>query len=226
MGLAVFVVFVSGIYYSPITSLSKYEVVGARSVDRPRIDTIVGKLKSVPYFRVNGHQVESEVRQIEAIDRAEYTQNIFGRGRLTVAYRTPIAIVKSTRKIGMDAKGVLFETDALPAKLPTVVLPESATELPLTMLGPFPSGAVVELATRAKEIDSQASYTIGFDSKGALCLNVGRSKVIFGAADEIDKKLKALKEILDEEPNLLKDVQSLNLTEPSHPARTYKKQRE
>jgi hypothetical protein len=220
--MLVLVVFVTGMLYSPITGLSKYEVIGARSVDRPQIERIVGQLKGVPWLKVNGQQIESEVMRIQAVEHAEYSQIIFGRGRLTVKYRTPIAAIKSNRKIGMDAKGVLFLTDELPSGLPVVVRPESASELPLTVLGPFPSGVVADLAVKARTVDPQAQLTIWFNREGALCLNIGEAQVVFGAADEIDKKLKALKEILEEEPDLLGKLKRLNLTEPTHPAKTYK----
>jgi hypothetical protein len=224
--LAVIVVFVTGMLYSPITSISKYEVVGARPIDRPQIEHVMAQLKNVPWLKVNGQKIESDVTRIQAVDSAEYSQIIFGRGRLTVKYRTPIAVIKSNRKIGMDAKGVLFVTDELPKGLPVVVRPDSANEVPLTVLGPFPSGAIADLAVKARGIDPSAQLTIWFNRDGALCLNIGEAPVIFGAADEIDKKLKALKEILEQEPDLLGNLRSLNLTEPTHPAKTYKKQRE
>src|ERR1044072_9499985 len=118
--LALIVVVVSGMMYSPISRLTKYQVIGVHPVDRPVIDAIVGRLDKVPWLKVNGKQIESSVMQIQGIEAAEYSQNIFGRGRLTVKYRTPIASVRSNRKIGMDARGVLFGTDSLPPGLRVV----------------------------------------------------------------------------------------------------------
>lgn len=224
--LALIVVLVSGMLYSPITSLSKYEVVGAHDIDKVRMESIVSRLKGVPWVKVNGKQVESEVMQIQGVESSEYSQNIFGRGRLTVKYRTPVALIRANRKIGLDTRGVVFETDSLPTGLPTVVRPESASLLPLTVAGAFPSRTVAEVAVKAQGMFPKKTVTVWFNRKGALCVNLDKAQVVLGAADEIDKKLKALKEILDQEPDLLDKLESLNLTEPTHPAKTYKKQRE
>jgi hypothetical protein len=85
---------------------------------------------------------------------------------------------------------------------------------------------VADLAVKARSFDPKAQITIWFNRKGALCVNLGEAQVILGAADELDKKLKVLSEIIEQEPDLLTKLESLNLTEPTHPAKTYKKQRE
>src|SRR4051812_42181857 len=97
------VVFIRGVFYSPLTSLSRATVVGAKPMDQPRIDEILSGLNKIPCVMVNRRWVETRVQQIESVDHAIYSQNVFGRGRLEVFYRNPVAKVKGKDTIGMDA---------------------------------------------------------------------------------------------------------------------------
>ena len=126
----------------------------------------------------------------------------------------------------MDSSGVMFETEQLPADLPVVMRPESAKDLSLSIAGSFPSTIVAQLAIKAREMNPQEKLIIGFNKQGALCLNIGTGLVILGSCDDLDLKLHSLKEMLDQEPGLLANLESLNLTEPSHPARRKKNTRE
>lgn len=223
--LLVLVLF-TGLVYSPLSSLSKTTVVGAKAVDRPLIKGILAKLNGIPWIQVNPRWVETRVQGIEAVDHATYSQNIFGRGRLEVVYRIPVARVRAGKPIGLDATGVMFETDALPDDLPIVVRNDEAKDLPLTLVGSFPSQAVADLAPKAALLFPSQKLTIEFNSEGSLCLNSRGSLVILGSSDDLDQKLQSLKEILDRQPGLLARLEKLDLTEPTHPAMTYKKQRE
>ncbi len=224
--LAVIVVFVTGILYSPLTSLSKTTVVGAAPEDQENIRDILATLNGIPWIMVNPKWVETRVQRIEAVDHASYSQNIFGRGHLEITYRQAVARVRSNRPIGLDAAGVLFASGSLPADLPIVLRPQGARDLPLTLGAGFPSGYVAQLAMKARQMEPKEKLIVWFDSDGRLCLNIGTGLVILGGCDDLDAKLQSLKEILDGQPGLLAKLESLNLTEPSHPAKTYKKARQ
>lgn len=224
--VAAIVVFITGIVYSPLTSLSKVSVSGAKDVDRPQINEILKTLNKIPWVMVNKRWVETNVQRIQAVDQASYSQNIFGRGHLEVTYRVPVASVKGVSAIGLDARGVMFETDVVPDGLPAVIRPDTARDLPVAVAGGFPSGSVADLAVKTRQMFPQRKLIIWFNKQGFLCLNVDAGLVIFGSCDDLDSKLRALKDLLEQQPDLLAKVESLNLTEPSHPAKTYKKQRE
>ena len=226
--LAVIVVFVTGIVYSPLTSLSKVTVSGAKDMDRADIDSILGTLNRIPWVMMNPRWVESRVQRIEAVDHANYSQNIFGRGHLEVFYRVPVARVKSSKSltVGLDSSGVMFETDSVPDDLPVVEPSKDARNLPVALAGSFPAGDIAALAVKARQLDPVDKLTIRFDNEGSLCLNMGTGLVILGSSDDLDHKLQVLKDTLDRQPGLLAKLASINLTEPSQPVRTYKKQRE
>lgn len=224
--LAVVVVFVTGILYSPLTSLSKATVKGARPSDRADIDSILATLNKIPLIMVNPRWVETRVQRIEAVDHAAYSQNIFGRGHLEVFYRTPVARVRGNAPLGLDANGVMFETDSLPDTLPLVIRPDNARDLPLSIAGGFLATDVAQLAQKAHLQYPQEKLIIWFNKAGSLCLNMGTSLVVLGSSDDLDHKLQSLKDILDQQPGLLAKVESINMTDPTHPAKTYKKQRE
>lgn len=224
--LAVLFVLITGVLYSPLTSLSKTTVVGARPSDQSQLQEIMNHLNGIPWIMVNPRWVETQVQRIEAVDHANYSQNIFGRGSLNIAYRVPVARVKGAGPIGLDSTGVMFKTDELPDDLPVVMRPDSAKDLPMTAASGFPSTSVADLALKARQLDPQEKLNIWFNKEGALCLNMGAGLVILGSCDDLDEKLHALKEILTDQPGLLAKLVSLNLTEPTRPATTYKKQRE
>jgi hypothetical protein len=220
------VVLISGIMYSPLTSLSRATVIGAKPMDRPLIDGILANLNRIPWTQVNGRWIETHVQRIQGVERANYSQNIFGRGRLEVTYRTPVARVRGEKPIGMDLKGVMFETDTLPETLPLVVRPQSGKDVTVALASGFAAGKVADLAVQARQMEPKEKLTIWFNRDGALCLNIGSGLVILGSCDDLDVKLRSLKEILEQQPDLLGRLVSLNLTEPTRPAKTYKKQRE
>ncbi|HWA82871.1 MAG TPA: hypothetical protein VG820_05540 [Fimbriimonadaceae bacterium] len=220
------VVLVTGILYSPLTSLSKTTVVGAHAADEEEIRGILGVLNGIPWIMVNPRWVETRVQRIEAVDHASYSQNIFGRGSLQISYRVPVARIKANIPIGLDATGVMFKTDELSDALPVVLRPDSARDLPMTAASGFPSTSVADLAQKAQALAPQEKLTIWFNKEGALCLNMGTDLVVLGSCDDLDEKLHSLKEILDDQPGLLAKLESLNLTEPSRPVKTYKRQRE
>ncbi|MFI5385550.1 MAG: cell division protein FtsQ/DivIB [Fimbriimonadales bacterium] len=224
--LSLIAVVVSGLFYSPLTSLTTATVTGANAADQANIEGILSTLNGIPWVMVNQRWVETRVQRIEAVDHASYSQNIFGRGHLEIAYREPVARVRGSRAIGLDRTGIMFETGDLPANLPILIRPDDAKDLPMTIAAGFPSTNVAELAVRARQIDPQNQLVIWFNKEGALCLNIGTGLVILGSCDELDRKLQSLKEILDDQPGLLAKLESLNLTEPSHPAKTYKRQRQ
>jgi len=224
--LAILVVLVTGILYSPLTSISRATVEGARTADKNTIGGILGDLNRIPWIKVNPKWVESQVMRIQSVDHATYSQNIFGRGHLVVAYREPVARIRSSRLVGLDASGVMFETDQLPPDLPLITRPDPARDLPLTIVSGFPSALVADLAVKARQMAPNEKLSIWFDEGGSLCLNMGTGLVILGACDDLDAKLRSLKEFLDLHPGLLAKLDSLNLTEPSHPAMTYKKARQ
>jgi hypothetical protein len=172
----------------------------------------------VPWAQMNPRWVETQVQRIQAVDHADYSQNIFGRGRLEVFYRVPIARIRAEEKIGMDAQGVIFKTDDLSLDLPLVVRSQTAKDLPVSVMAGFPSGSVADLAVMARKLAPSEKLAIWFDKAGFLCLNMGTCRVTLGSSEDLDAKLRALKEILDERPGFLKEVKLLNLTEPSRPA--------
>jgi cell division septal protein FtsQ len=224
--LLVIVVFTTGFYLSPLTSVSKVAAVGVKPVDQANIDSILKTLNKIPCVMVNRRWVETRVQRIEAVDHASYSQNIFGRGRLVVTYRVPVARVRGRQAIGLDASGVMFETDQLPDDLPLVVRPENAKDLPAAIVSGFPGALVADLAVKARQLSPNQKLTIYFNQQGALCVSLSAGVVVFGGCDDIDLKLHTLKELLDQRPDLFTKVETLNLTDPSHPATTYKKQRE
>ncbi|HVT13428.1 MAG TPA: hypothetical protein VHE55_14270 [Fimbriimonadaceae bacterium] len=226
LALGIIVVFVTGILYSPLTSLSVTTVVGAHASDEGEIQGILSVLNGIPWIMVNPRWVETRVQRIEAVDHASYSQNIFGRGNLQIFYRVPVARIKANIPIGLDATGVMFKTDELSDALPVVLRPDSARDLPITAASGFPSTSVADLAQKAQALAPQGKLTIWFNKEGALCLNMGTGLVILGSCDDLDEKLHALKEILDDQPGLLAKLESLNLTEPTRPVKTYKRQRE
>ncbi|HTQ12017.1 MAG TPA: FtsQ-type POTRA domain-containing protein, partial [Fimbriimonadaceae bacterium] len=215
--IGILFVFVAGMLYSPLTSLSHVQIVGARSVDQATIESILGDLNGIPWIKVSGRSVEARVMRIEAVDHATYSQNVFGRGRLVVSYRVPVARIRSGKPVGLDATGVMFMTDQLPPDLPVVTRPESANDLPVTIVSGFPSAVVAGLAVKARDMAPHEKLSIWFDQEGSLCLNMGTGLVILGSSDDLDAKLHSLKEILDGQPGLLANLESLNLTDPSRP---------
>lgn len=212
-----------GLAYSPITSVVRARVDGARPFDEPRLRDILAKLQGIPGARINAKQVETEVLRLPEVRSAELTRNIFGSALLKVRYRRPIARVKNTGNVALTIDGVLYPANELGDDLPVVSLPPGEPKVMLTFAGNWQPVALAKLTARAREMWPGQRLEIALDDRGSVCLNMEDGRVVLGSPNDYEKKLDILEERLRRNPGELRNVVELNLTAPENPTVVRKK---
>lgn len=209
---------VIGLMFSKSTAMRTLKVVGARPSDAARIKREAQYLKATPCFRVDRAKFEEKVGFPSFVEVAELSRNIFGRGTLTVRYRTPVASVSGSENIYLDASGQLFSDSLEVRPLPSVRFQMGLSPgVSLASSAPLLQGAKVaqELFERPTLVDAE----IDVRDNGSLCLNLGTNTVIeLGPFERISEKLATFDGLLASNPKLLEEAKVLILMAPDQPA--------
>ena len=89
----------------------------------------------------------------------------------------------------------------------------------VAMTLPWPSQVVAELCTKLNSFEELSSGIVHVDTTGRLWISGDKiAKVDLGGPEGLDMKLQKLRQLLGDDPQLLTRVQSISLTDPTHPA--------
>jgi hypothetical protein len=209
----------AGLFFSPITGLSKVRVVGVLPQDRERVSLLLGDLEGLPALRVDPWVVESRVAAHPEVRFADMRRNIFGRGLLTVTYRRPVASIGGSPGAALGSDGVVFRTSRSLDGLPEVVPPPEAERPGAVLAGVWPPAQIADFCQKLPKDGVGLSRKVVVDSRGALYLDIGGERRIqFGPADKLDEKLAAWRRFVADNPTLYPQVAELNVTAPSRAA--------
>lgn len=212
LALAFFANIIAGIYSSRITSVVKVTVEGAQDDDHGRVRALLQYLHDQPALRLNRHATESRVLERSAVAKAELTRNIFGRARLNLEYRRPVASVSGSPGAALGRDGVIFQTSEDMAGLPSVDIFEAAKLPALTIASPWRPGEVAGLASALIELSQQQHVEIAALENGGLCLNIGsKFAVELGLSEQLDQKIDFLKKQIEDDPAVLTSNKTLVL---------------
>jgi hypothetical protein len=190
-------------------------VEGADELDRNRITGILQCLRDVPAMRVNAYDIESRILRLPEARSAELARNVFRRAVLSVSYNVPVAGVLGNPSVALSTEGILYHAARLPAGLPHIKIPASASAPHLALCLGWDGRSLAYVCEKAHGIEDMENATVEVDSRGALCLNSGiGARIVLGPAERLDEKLEKLAEILHERPGILRQVTELNLISP------------
>lgn len=207
-----------GLGLSPITAAYRVRVVGAPTQDQERIERHLQTLRNVPCLRSDRRQIESLMQAGDEIARADFSQNLFGRGLLVVILRRPVARLDIDRRTALAADGAVFATRTDLADLPLVKIGGLAKAPNLSIAAAWEPGSVAELCTELVSNWPKSSWTVEVDNIGVLSLyRSSGARIVLGSSDDLPEKLKRLKGIMEESPSLLDRVRRIDLTSPKNP---------
>lgn len=210
---------IAGVYASRMTSIVKVRVEGAQPDDQARVRAILQRIHSQPALQLNRRITESAVLEKSAVFKTELTRNIFGRARLTVTYRRPVAKLAKLSGVALSREGVIFQTGEDLSGLPILSPPEEALKPSLTIAGPWRPGEVAGLASELANFSDRQVVEIIVLSNGGLCLNIGsKFAVELGLPESLDAKVDYLRRQIENDPALLVSGQTLNLVSLEKPA--------
>jgi hypothetical protein len=212
LAIALFANIVAGIYASRITSVVKVAVEGAQEDDQARVRALMQYIHDQPALQVNRHATESRLLERSSVAKAELTRNIFGRARLSLEYRRPVASIKGSPGAALGRDGVIFQTSADLANLPSVDIFGDAKLPTLTIASPWRPGEVAGLASALIELSQLQHVEIDTLENGGLCLNIGsKFAVELGLSEQLDQKIDFLKKQIEDDPAVLASNKTLVL---------------
>ena len=198
--------------------MSRLRIVGAQSYDRERLAKIAQGLQRRPLLRVNGLSVRSEALENPAVASASYRANLFGRGVLTVRYRTPVAAIAGQNGLFLSDRGTIFSSPHDYALTMSVDPPIDADETNLALFGGWQGGAAARMCVSITELLPKSDWLLTVSPTGYVTLVSDGGLVEFGSFDKSEQKVQELAKILSDDPDMLSGVISLNLSEPTEPS--------
>lgn len=209
----------AGIFASRMTSIVKVRVEGAQADDQARIRALLQRIHSQPALQLNRLVTESRVMERSAVSKVEMTRNIFGRARLHVSYRKPVAKIGKMSGAALSREGVIFQTNESLSALPVVYPPEAGTKPVMTIAGPWRPAEVAGLASELSNFSERQVVEISALDDGGLCLNIGsKFAVELGLPEALDEKIDYLRRQIENDPALIVSGQTLNLVSLERPA--------
>lgn len=217
--IALLGVLAGGLLTSEMTKIRVLRVSGVPEWDRERITSLLRAYEGVPALRINPLQVERQVEWHAAVLRAEFRRNIFGRARLKVVYRQPVAwFERGENRLAVSADGAVFPLTGEPPSLsldPKVI----ETRPNLSIFDTRRLGGLLELAGKVQQKLPSLRGKLRLLASGGLALTAADgARIEFGDRERLDEKVSALGRVLEQHPELLRRAQTVNLVVPERPA--------
>jgi cell division septal protein FtsQ len=210
---------VAGLLTSEMTKIRVMRVSGVPDWDRERIKSLLRAYEGDRALRINPLQVERQVEWHPAVLRSEFRRNVFGRARLRVEYRQPVAwFERGESRFAVSADGTVFPLAEEP--------PPLSLDSKLIETGPnlsiFDSrrlGGLLDLAEKVQQKLPSLRGKLRLLASGGLALAaVDGARIEFGDRERLDDKVSALERALEQHPDLLRRAQTVNLVVPERPA--------
>jgi cell division septal protein FtsQ len=215
----------AGLGYSKLTSIVRVQVRGVPEWDRARVGEILQNARNKPALAMNPRIVETAVQGLPEVEMADLSRNVFGRAVLKVQYHEPVARIAGPRPVGMTAEGVTYDAQTLPKGLPLVKLPKDASEPMAGFIGNWQAGDVANVCDQVRDLALNRTVVVVLTLQGGLCLNIDAGgQVLLGQPTELDAKLALLRQMLQQNPAFLDQLEYLDLKAPERPQQKLKEQ--
>jgi len=173
-------------------------------------------------LRANTRKVVQDVQSLPFVAGAQVARRPFGTLFVTVAPRTPIAILENGADMWeVDSGGIPIRTARTGLTLPLIRLTSPVPVVPGALLQAEGVLAGVTVQRRFPAGCPAKIDKIDIDSSAELCLNMNDGVVIrFGQQDSIPAKLDLIGKIYREQPDIAALVDTIDIRCPEAPACT------
>lgn len=198
LALVAFLVWLA--FWSPLLAVRSIEVRGVTGADRTGIVDLVGVPLGTPLARVDLGAVEERVRGRRTIAEVSVERAWPATLRVRAVPRQPALVLKNPqgRLEVVDSTGLSYGTvTTAPAGVPVVTAASSkgttkeALEAALSMVRTLPP----DLASQVRSITVSTANLVSF--------TLGGVEVVWGGADEADRKLAILRALLPTKPKVI-----------------------
>ncbi|CAN7473969.1 cell division protein FtsQ/DivIB [Knoellia sp. LjRoot47] len=188
------------VFWSPLLAVRTVEVSGVTGADRTAVDGLVGVPTGTPLARVDLEAVEERVRSRSTIAEVSVERGWPSTLRVRTIQRHPALVLKNPQGQleVVDATGVSYDTVKAPpvgVPLVTAASPKGTTkaalEAALSMIQTLPP----DLSARVSSIQMSTANLVSF--------TLGGVTVVWGGADDADRKLSILRALLPTRPQVI-----------------------
>lgn len=206
----------AGLRYSPITDLRVVRVEGASAQDRAYIPLQLQSFGKRPSLGIAAPEVESIVLDLADVDHAVFTRSVFGEGRITITPRVPVVQIFGTQ-MGLTDNGSVVALNGR-SGLPVLKLPPGSLQPLAGLAQPLPLTVAIDAARRLHDFWPDAAAFLSLDSDGTVRANSQNgAQVELGDSDDLADKLKVLRDVWSQHPELFKAGVVINVADPAHP---------
>lgn len=212
--------FAVGLLFSPATAATKVAISGGEAADSRFLIQTCQSLKDTPCLRIDPDALEDRTLANQRIKKARLSRNLFGRARLSLTYREPVALVAGSKQVVLADDGRLVDwgTTTKPDTLPVVVSPPAeALRAQVGVGGAWDSRSVARVCELARTTGKDQHTEVIVESTGKVSLNLpGGSRAVLGFPDDLDEKFRRLAELMGTHQRS-QNRYEFNLTMPSRP---------
>lgn len=217
IGLAAEAVYVG--LTSPRFAIRSVEVEGNRSVSDRQILQAAGIPKGHNTFLVKAHRKAKKIVELPRVQSVEIHRRFPDRMVIRVEERQPaLLLAAGSNYYLVDATGIPYaKLDQSGHKLPVLRLePAPVFHLGQPLKHPaFLTGVKALPAIRRLLPEGGALWV---DPQHNLCLNRGDFSARLGQPDDLERKLKLLKGLFDQDPQLVQTARYVDVSAPENPA--------
>jgi cell division septal protein FtsQ len=222
-GCLLFVNVVFACQFSKVTALRTVNLIGVRNTERERVAKMREELKGIPALQLRPRQIERRFTGQARVQSADFRRNLFGSGSLTLVYRQPVAQLSDASGVFLDPTGFIFNDPEIKPVVPKLKLDRAMRVTVVALAGVINYGEIAELAVLVKKKlsgpnDKADSIEIEVADTGGVCLSMRGGRVILGTCEALSKKIDALKQLIDQNPNVFDEASEINLMAPDKPA--------
>jgi cell division septal protein FtsQ len=223
--LAVLVIAALVVLASPIFSVKRINVVGARYTDPQQLAPILDDFNGDPILTVDPKKIEAEVEALPWVRRAEIDVAFPRTITIRIAEREPAATYR-----GIDGRWRIIDRTA---RVIAIESGQPSDFLPVAGAGPDlepgeTAGAMIatlaELAEVIGDLPQLDALVVRLEADGTdltmTLLSPGGTgvQVVLGTASQLRNKLSVLLTLLDDPELNLDETLQINLTDPAKPA--------
>lgn len=212
------IVLAAAAFLSPLTRITVVRVTGAAPHDQARIEAALRTLAKTPALRVDTEAFEASLITPE-VRSASLQTNAFGRARLSLVYRNPVASMPG--RLAVDGMGNVFPLGERLA--PNLQISQKLEDFStiLTISDPSPLRRLARLAEKLQVSMPKLAGTLEIDDKESLCLRVDGLVVEFGDTSQLDRKVQVLADLFQEEPQRAAEGGRIILVDPNNAVQSH-----
>ena len=204
-----------GFVASPLTAPTVVRVRGAEESQHQEVRERLYEVRGKASLLIDADSLEASILSSPEVKSAAFRSNVFGRARLTLENREPVASIDEDTVV--DGSGRAFQLGE--RKRPNLQISASVQDFStiITISDASPLNRLCRVAKKIKESLPKVVGTLEIDDRESIRLRIDDLVVEFGDTSDLDAKVNILASALKENPQRAQQGGSINLVDPEDP---------